>query len=72
MFDPVRELAVKHGEIAGITNDAITTRETIGASAHAVAPRRIDTHFHSVDGLGRKIAARGGLTTPIDLSGTSD
>jgi hypothetical protein len=46
-FDGVRNVCIKGDRIASITEDKITGKETIDASAHVVAPGFIDTHTHS-------------------------
>jgi urease alpha subunit len=50
-----------------ITKDKITGKETINAKGLVVALGFVDTHVHAMDGLGIKMAARDGMTTPIDL-----
>lgn len=67
MFDAVRNVGIKDGKIAIITTDAIAGKETIDATGHVVAPGFIDTHYHSIDGLSMKMAARDGVTTGMDL-----
>ncbi len=67
MFDAVRNVGIKDGMIAVITKEAITGQQTIDAAGLVVAPGFIDTHFHSQDGLGMKMAARDGVTSPLSL-----
>jgi len=67
MLDAQLNVGVKDGKIAIITKDAISGDETIDATGHVVAPGFIDTHFHSLDGLSIKMAARDGVTTGMDL-----
>ncbi|AQQ66338.1 aminoacylase [Microbulbifer agarilyticus] len=67
MLDAKLNVGVKDGIIATITPDSITGTETIDASGHVVAPGFIDTHFHALDGLSMKMAARDGVTTGMDL-----
>jgi len=68
-FDGVRNVGIKDGMIAVITEAPISGRETIDATGLVVAPGFIDTHFHALDGLGMKMAARDGITTAIDMEG---
>jgi len=68
-FDAVRNVGIKDGIIGIITEKEIKGKETLDASGLVVAPGFIDTHFHSTDGFGTKIAARDGITTAIDLEG---
>lgn len=67
MLDATLNVGVKNGRIAIISKEKITGKETIDATGHVVAPGFIDTHFHSLDGLSMKIAARDGVTTGMDL-----
>lgn len=67
MLDDVLNVGVKDGKIVAITKNKIAGGETIDATGHVVAPGFIDTHFHSLDGLSMKIAARDGVTTGMDL-----
>ena len=67
-LDAVRNVGVKGGKIAEITEEVITGKETIDASGHVVSPGFIDGHVHVVDApLGQKAALRDGVTTTMDL-----
>ncbi len=69
-LDAVRNVGVKDGKIAIITESSIQGAETIDASGHVVAPGFIDTHHHNVlVPFGRKLALRDGITTPLELEG---
>jgi len=68
-FDAIRNVGVKDGIIGIITEKDIKGKETIDATGLVVSPGFIDTHFHSTDGFGGKVAARDGITTAIDLEG---
>jgi hypothetical protein len=66
-FDGIRNVGIKDGLIATITEDDIAGNETIDATNHVVAPGFIDTHFHWTRPIGYKVALRDGVTTAMDL-----
>ncbi len=67
-FDAVRNVGVKDGKIAVITETRIQGTESIDASGHVVAPGFLDTHNHNVlVPFGQKLALRDGLTTPMEI-----
>ena len=69
-LDAKRNVGIKDGKIAVITEETITGKEQIDASDHVVAPGFIDTHHHNVlVPFGRKLALRDGITTPLELEG---
>jgi len=66
-FDGIRNVGVKDGKIAIITEAEISGKETINAEGHVVAPGFIDTHQHATDPFSRKVNLRDGLTTQMDF-----
>ena len=66
-FDGIRNVGVKDGKIAIITESDIKGKETINAEGHVVAPGFIDTHQHATDPFSRKVNLRDGLTTQMDF-----
>ncbi len=66
-FDGVRNVGVKDGKIAVITEEAITGTENIDASGHVISPGFIDYHSHAQSPFGFRLYARDGVTTPLDL-----
>jgi hypothetical protein len=66
-FDGIRNVGIKDGIIATITENEIAGSETIDATNHVVAPGFIDTHFHWTRPIGYKMALRDGVTTAMDL-----
>ena len=67
-LNAVRNVGVKDGKIATITQDMIQGKETINAKGHVVAPGFIDMHDHNTAApFGQKLALRDGVTTPMEL-----
>ncbi len=67
-LDAVRNVGIKDGKIAKITEKTLEGKETIDADEHVVAPGFIDTHVHIIDQpFGQKLMLRDGVTTPLDL-----
>ena len=66
-LDVVKNVGVKDGKIAIITDDNIQGKETIDAKGHVVAPGFIDMHHHNTGiPFGEKCAMRDGVTTPLE------
>ena len=70
-FDAVRNVGIKDGKIALITEETIKGKETIDAEWHVVAPGFIDTHYHTTDLFGAKLGLADGITTAMDFPHTS-
>ena len=66
-FDGIRNVGIKDGIIALITEEDISGKETIDATDKVVAPGFIDTHFHWQRVLGYKLGVRDGLTSNLDI-----
>ena len=66
-FDAVRNVGIKDGRIATITEDEISGKETIDASGHVVTPGFIDTEQHGLGPWGVKVNLRDGVTTQMDF-----
>jgi N-acyl-D-glutamate deacylase len=67
-LDALRNVGVKDGRIAIITEDEIKGKESVDASGHVVAPGFIDMHNHNTAApFGQKLALRDGVTTPLEL-----
>ena len=66
-LDATRNVGIKDGKIAAVTDKAIEGKETIDASGHVVCPGFIDMHFHNLDSeFGVKLGLRDGVTTPLE------
>ncbi|KPK05247.1 MAG: hydrolase [Betaproteobacteria bacterium SG8_39] len=66
-FDGIRNVGIKGGEIAVITQDAITGKDTIDATGLVVAPGFIDGHQHCQEPYAYRLMVRDGRTTILDL-----
>lgn len=67
-LDAVRNVGVKGGTIAAVTEQGINGKASIDASGHVVAPGFIDMHHHNAGApFGQKLALRDGVTTPMEL-----
>lgn len=66
-FDAVRNVGIKDGRIATITEKEISGTRIVDVFGHVVAPGFIDTHFHSLDLFAVKMGLRDGVTTGMDL-----
>jgi len=66
-FDGVRNVGIKDGKIAVITEEKITGKETIDAKGLVVAPGFIDGHQHCIEPYAYRLMVRDGRTTIMDL-----
>jgi hypothetical protein len=66
-LDAVRNVGIKDGRIAVVTDTNITGAETIDASGLVVAPGFIDFHVHGQDPFSQKVILRDGVTSPLEL-----
>lgn len=66
-FDDVRNVGIKAGSIATITEEEIFGNKMIDAAGHVVAPGFIDTEQHGLGPWGVKVNLRDGVTTQMDF-----
>lgn len=66
-FDGIRNVGIKGGKIAVITQDKIKGKETIDATGLAVAPGFIDGQQHCQEPYAYRLMVRDGRTTIMDL-----
>ncbi|WP_167608236.1 amidohydrolase family protein [Maribellus sediminis] len=66
-FDAIRNVGVKDGKIALITEATIKGKEIIDATGHVVAPGFIDGHQHCLEPYMYRLMLRDGRTTIMDL-----
>jgi hypothetical protein len=66
-FDAVRNVGIKDGRIATITENSISGAETIDATGHVVTAGFIDYEQHGLDPWGIKVNLRDGVTTQMDF-----
>jgi N-acyl-D-glutamate deacylase len=67
-LDAVRNVGIKNGRIAILTEKSIAGNKTIDATGLVVSPGFIDTQAHSHGNLfGVKLLLRDGVTSPMDL-----
>ena len=66
-FDAIRNVGIRDGRIATITEQPISGTETIDATGHVVAAGFIDYEQHGLDPWGIKENLRDGVTTQMDF-----
>ena len=66
-YGAVANVGIKDGQIAAITQDKISGKQTIDASGHVVAPGFIDIHAHGQNIGDYRMQAMQGVTTMLEL-----
>ena len=67
-LDAIRNVGIRNGKIAVITEQPVSAPRSIDASGLVVAPGFLDMHHHNVGvPFGQKLALRDGVTTPMEL-----
>lgn len=68
-LDAVRNVGIRAGKIAQITDKPLQGKETIDASGLVVTPGFIDLHEHGQEPRNYQFQARDGVTTSLELEG---
>ena len=71
-LDAVRNVAVRNGKIAAISQQPLSGKNTIDAKGLVVAPGFIDPHEHGQEPRNYGFQARDGVTTSLELEGGTD
>jgi N-acyl-D-aspartate/D-glutamate deacylase len=66
-LDAVRNVGIRDGKVARITDAPISGRRVIHASGLVVAPGFIDLHQHSQDLASQRVKAFDGVTTALEM-----
>ena len=66
-LDAVRNVGIRDGKIASITNTALNGRRVIHAAGLVVAPGFIDLHQHGQDPASQRVKAFDGVTTALEM-----
>lgn len=66
-LDAIRNIAIRQGRIAEITDRPLKARRQIDATLMIVAPGFIDLHAHGQHLQGQRLQAQDGVTTAIDM-----
>jgi dihydroorotase len=66
-LDAVRNVGVKDGRIAAVTEKKIEGRQTVDAGGLVVSPGFIDLHAHGQDPASNRLQAADGVTTALEL-----
>lgn len=66
-LDGVRDVAIKDGKIAALSEAPLEAREVVDAAGLVVAPGFIDLHEHGQNATSHALHVRDGVTTALDL-----
>jgi N-acyl-D-aspartate/D-glutamate deacylase len=66
-LDAVRDVCIRGGEIAAVSEQALSGKRVIDASGLVVAPGFIDLHQHDLSPEGMRLKAMDGVTTALEL-----
>jgi N-acyl-D-aspartate/D-glutamate deacylase len=71
-LDAVRNVGIRNGKIAAISEKPLSGKSNIDAKGLVVAPGFIDPHEHGQDPRNYGFQARDGVTTSLELEGGTD
>ena len=66
-LDAVREVGIRAGKIAALSESPLEGRQVVDASSLVVAPGFIDLHEHGQNATSHALHVRDGVTTALDL-----
>lgn len=66
-LDGVRNIGIRAGEIAAVTQAPLSGEVTVDVSSLVIAPGFIDLHTHTPTPLGQSYQVRDGVTTALEL-----
>jgi dihydroorotase len=66
-LDAVRNIGIRNGSIAAISESALQGKQSIDARGLVVAPGFIDLHAHGQDERDARLQAQDGVTTALDM-----
>jgi N-acyl-D-aspartate/D-glutamate deacylase len=66
-LDAIRDVGIKSGEIAAISEQPLSGKRVIDATGLVVAPGFIDLHQHDLSPEGMQLKAMDGVTTALEL-----
>src|SRR2546429_9006957 len=66
-LDARRNVGIRDGRIAAVTEEALAARETLAVAGLVVAPGFIDLHAHGQDSESYRYYAHDGVTTALEL-----
>jgi len=66
-LDAARNVGIRDGTIAAVTEDELAGRDTLDATGLVVAPGFIDLHAHGQDSVSERLQALDGVTTALEM-----
>ncbi len=66
-LDGLRNVAIRGGTIAAVTEESVAGRDTIDAMGFVVAPGFVDLHAHGQDSISEQLQALDGVTTALEM-----